>query len=145
MTNKEEQRRIASNIRKMREIRGYDQDYMAKQLGIKQNTYSRIETGEIKLTAERLEKIADVFSTTIEAIKSADFERMVFHIQHKEGYSGNISIYNAVGETLREFERMFGKIFEKALEKYAQPYKDQIERLEDEVRFLRKLVEDNKK
>lgn len=34
---------VASNIRKIRELRNYTQDYLAAKLGISQNAYSKIE------------------------------------------------------------------------------------------------------
>ena len=131
-----EKNRILRNIKKMRELRGYKQLHVANQLGVVQTTYSKIENGEIELSDEYFEKIAVALDTTTEAIENADLERMVFHIQHQEGHSGSISIYNAVDETLKGFE--------KAFEKYTQPYKDQIKRLEEEVIFLRKLGEGKK-
>ncbi|HFA50980.1 MAG TPA: XRE family transcriptional regulator [Bacteroidetes bacterium] len=126
---KEEQRRIARNIKKMRDIRGYDQHHMAEQLGVAQNTYSRIEKGESTLTEDRLLKIADILGTTISAIKGFD-EKVVFNIQHQQGHSiGHIYIYNAVDEII------------KALENYVQPFKDKMQQLEKEVSLLRKAVE----
>ncbi|MCB0482694.1 MAG: helix-turn-helix transcriptional regulator [Flavobacteriales bacterium] len=52
-------------IRKIRELRGYSQDYMAVQLGISCKRYSRIECGETKITLERLEQICGIFNITL--------------------------------------------------------------------------------
>jgi transcriptional regulator with XRE-family HTH domain len=46
-------------IRIIREVRGFSQEYMADKLGIKQNTFSKIELNQQKLTANLLQKIAD--------------------------------------------------------------------------------------
>jgi transcriptional regulator with XRE-family HTH domain len=51
---------ITQKIRRLRELRNYRQEYMAEQLGISQNAYSRLENGETKLDVERLRKIAEV-------------------------------------------------------------------------------------
>lgn len=51
-------------IRMIRELRNYSQEYMADRLGIKQNSYSKIETNQTKLTAEMLQKIADVLQVS---------------------------------------------------------------------------------
>lgn len=125
---KEEQIRIAHNIKKMREVRGYDQQYMADQLGIKQNTYSRIEKGESTLTEERIEQLAKALQTTAEAIKKADVERMVFHIQHQEGHSGNISIYNAADEIVKAFNAI------------TQPINEELKQMKEEMKSLKKEV-----
>lgn len=47
-------------IRKIRLEKGYSQEYMAECLKISQNTYSRIEAGEIKLFVNRLIIIASI-------------------------------------------------------------------------------------
>lgn len=49
-----------TKIRMVRELRGYSQEYMSERLGIAQNTYSKIETNQSKLSAENMKKIADV-------------------------------------------------------------------------------------
>lgn len=45
-------------IKMIRELRGFSQEHMANKLDIAQNTYSRIEKNQTKLTAEVLEKIS---------------------------------------------------------------------------------------
>ncbi len=47
-------------IRRLREQKGYSQDYMALRLGMSQNNYSKLELGKNKLTVEQLERIAAV-------------------------------------------------------------------------------------
>src|ERR1700761_7184725 len=54
------ERKVASNIRKIREYRNYTQEYLAARLNISQNAYSKIELGYTKITVERLFQIADV-------------------------------------------------------------------------------------
>jgi transcriptional regulator with XRE-family HTH domain len=47
-----------AKIKMIRELRGFSQEYMAGKLGIAQNTYSKIETNQSKLSAEMLENVA---------------------------------------------------------------------------------------
>jgi transcriptional regulator with XRE-family HTH domain len=56
---------VAGNIRKIREIRNYTQDYLAAKLGISQNAYSKIELGYSKLTLERLFQISAILEVEI--------------------------------------------------------------------------------
>lgn len=49
---------VAGNIRKLREFRDYTQDYLASQLKISQNAYSKLELGYCKISLERLYAIA---------------------------------------------------------------------------------------
>jgi len=45
------------NIRKIREIKGYSQDYMAIELEVSSKSYSRIECGKTGLSISRLKKL----------------------------------------------------------------------------------------
>ncbi|MFO0359945.1 MAG: helix-turn-helix domain-containing protein [Flavobacteriales bacterium] len=51
---------IHLRIRSIRTELGYSQEFVASQIGISQNAYSRIELGLAKLSIERMLKIADV-------------------------------------------------------------------------------------
>jgi transcriptional regulator with XRE-family HTH domain len=51
---------IGEKIRKIRNIRGYSQEYMGSRLNMSQNNYSRIELDQINLTLKTLSDIADV-------------------------------------------------------------------------------------
>lgn len=51
-------------IKMIRELRNFSQEYVADQLGIKQNSYSKIETNQTKLTAEMLQKLANVLQVS---------------------------------------------------------------------------------
>lgn len=53
-------KKVAQNIRKIREYRNYTQEYLAAKLRISQNAYSKIELGHTKITVDRLFRIADV-------------------------------------------------------------------------------------
>ena len=56
---------VATNIRKIREYRGYPQEYLAMKLGISQNAYSKIELAYTKLTVERLLEITSILEIDI--------------------------------------------------------------------------------
>lgn len=51
-------------IRMIRELRNFSQEYVAENLGIKQNSYSKIENNQTKLTAEMLQKISVFFGVS---------------------------------------------------------------------------------
>lgn len=56
---------VARNIRKIREYRGYPQEYLAMKLGISQNAYSKIELAYTRLTVERLLEITSILEIDI--------------------------------------------------------------------------------
>jgi transcriptional regulator with XRE-family HTH domain len=49
---------IGFNIKRLRDQKGYSQEFMASQLDITQASYARIESQKIKLSIDRLQKIA---------------------------------------------------------------------------------------
>lgn len=51
-------------IRLIREVRGFSQENIAARLGMAQNTYSKIENNQTKLTADMLGKIAEVLEVS---------------------------------------------------------------------------------
>lgn len=48
----------------IRELRNLSQEHVASKLGIRQNTYSKIENNQTKLTAEMLQKISEVLEVS---------------------------------------------------------------------------------
>jgi len=61
-------KRIASNLRDARLMRNYSQEYMALQLKISQNAYSKMEMGRTLITVETVFKIADILEVDIHTL-----------------------------------------------------------------------------
>lgn len=59
-----------SEVKKMRLINGYTQEFVAKELGIAQNVYSHKEGGRVKFTIKEAIKLAKFYSTTVEELFS---------------------------------------------------------------------------
>jgi transcriptional regulator with XRE-family HTH domain len=59
-------------IRIARLLRGYSQDNVAHELGIKQQTYQLLENGESHLSQERFEKICSILKMDVEFVKILD-------------------------------------------------------------------------
>lgn len=64
--------KIAKNIRSLRELKGYTQEYVANELGMEQPGYSLIENGKKSITFEIAQKIAVILDTTLEALQKFD-------------------------------------------------------------------------
>jgi len=56
------------NIKAIRELKNYTQDYVAGQLQVSVPTYSNIETGKTEVTLSRLQQIAEVFEVYFQQI-----------------------------------------------------------------------------
>jgi len=111
---------IGTNIRKVRELKGYSQEYMAQTLEISQKQYSRIEKNETELTLTKLEAIGKVLEVTSQQLLGFD-EKFIF--QNCENAFGNNQNYYAYSGKERE-------LFEK-----------RIVHLEGEILFLRNQIE----
>ena len=68
---------IGAKIRKIRELKGFTQQYMADQLMMSQNNYSKTELGLVRVPADRLQKIATILGITSEKLLTFD-ENQVF-------------------------------------------------------------------
>jgi transcriptional regulator with XRE-family HTH domain len=55
-----------NKLKKYRELRNYSQEYLANQLGISQNAYSKVESNQTKLTVSRLKMIASILDVSEE-------------------------------------------------------------------------------
>lgn len=60
------------NIKAIRELKNYTQDYVAGQLQVSIPTYSNIETGKTEVTLTRLQQIAKVFEVDYQQILNLD-------------------------------------------------------------------------
>ena len=64
---KEEKKNLFSvRLKELRLQRGFSQEELAEQIGIKQNSYSDWENGKCKPNYEKLEKIADFFGVSLD-------------------------------------------------------------------------------
>ncbi len=111
---------IGTNVRKIRELKGFSQDYMASQLKISQRQYCRIEKDETELTLSKLESIGNILEVSSQQLLGFD-EKFIF--QNCENAFGTNQNYYAYSEKERE-------LFEK-----------RIAHLEGEILFLRNQLE----
>jgi transcriptional regulator with XRE-family HTH domain len=56
---------IGDKIRKVRELKGLKQEYVANQLGMSVTAYENIESDDSSLTFDRLEQIAAVLEVPV--------------------------------------------------------------------------------
>lgn len=118
---------LPENILKIRLLLGIKQDVVAKALGIKQSTYSKMETGMIKIGEEKLAEIADALGVSEEVIKDLDKHLVFIHnIETQNG--GNLQQQVNYYASMNEMERTH--------------YEARIKQLEDENKFLKKLIEE---
>lgn len=54
-------KQVSKNIAKKRRLLGWTQAHLAERIAVEKETVSRMETGKIALTLDRLEQCADLF------------------------------------------------------------------------------------
>ena len=59
---------LANNIKKIREGKGFLQKQVATHINVDKSTYSKIEKGTREITVKELQKIAELFSISIDQI-----------------------------------------------------------------------------
>ena len=113
--------KVGENLRKIRELKGYSQEYMAKTLDTSQRNYSRIEKNEVELTLNKLSKISSILKVTPQQIMGFD-DQIIFNNQGAAYGATNQTNYNFSDEERKQ-------------------YLSQIDHLKGEVLFLRNQLE----
>ena len=111
-------------LRVYREFRNYSQEYIAEKLGITQNAYSRIETNQTRITAERLRQVADILSVPLTCLLS-DMEPEL-NLTNSSNGSNDKHMHDMMEHTTRLYDQIIKTKDEK------------IVALEDEINNLRK-------
>lgn len=68
---------IKNNIKNIRELKNYTQQYMADQLGITQAGYSKIEIGTTSISYSKLMEISTVLKVSVEDIINFDHQKYI--------------------------------------------------------------------
>jgi len=112
------------NIRRLRDILGIKQDAIASALDMTQQNFSNLEQRS-EIDNKTLEKIAQIMKIPVEAIKNFNEDGVINIISSSFDNSGSI-IYNPTFNSL-----------EKVIELYEKNLKDK----DEEIAFLRNLLE----
>jgi len=108
---------IGTRIRKIREEQGIKQEYIANEMGITQSSYGRIEKDDNRLTATKLIQISEILNVSISAL----FGEKATNVIH-ENTGDNAQAH--IGTVIHN--------------------KEHIESLKEEIKFLRKMLEDRR-
>ncbi|MDQ1097704.1 MULTISPECIES: helix-turn-helix domain-containing protein [Chryseobacterium] len=94
---------IGFNIRKIRESKGFSQEYMANVLDISQASYARLENEDTKVTVDRLHKIAEILETSI--IDFFDTDKITIQNQNNYDHSNGV-VQNMTVESKEVYEKL---------------------------------------
>jgi|SRR5690625_175725 len=85
---------LGEKIRKIRELKGYSQQYVASQLNISQRAYSKLEREEIKLDWDRIYQISKILE--IEPVDLISFDdSFIFNNCQQSGKMNTINNFPA--------------------------------------------------
>ena len=93
--------KVGDNIKKLRELRNYTQQYMADQLEISLSGYGKIERNETDVSLGRLQQIADILGVDIHGILRFD-DKHIFNLSNNEVANGQVNNYYSGREELLE-------------------------------------------
>jgi transcriptional regulator with XRE-family HTH domain len=111
---------IGQKIKKLRELKNLTQEYMADELGMKnQSSYSKLESGKTDIPYSRLEQISNLLGLNPEDVIMCN-EHIVFNVMNNK--KGNGLVINQISKN------------EKKL------YDDYIEALKREITYLRSML-----
>lgn len=119
---------IGRKISRLRELRGIKQEALAAELGISQQTVSRLEASET-VEEEMLEKVAKVLGIPAEAIKNFNEEAVI----------------NIIAETVNNHDQAASVFFYPSfnpLDKVVELYERLVQAEKEKVEMLEKLLKD---
>ena len=82
---------IGTNIKNIRELKNFSQEYVANEIEVSQSTYSRIENGTAPIKIDILQRIAEVLEVDLSTLLSTT---NIFNVNfnaavHQSGYNIN--------------------------------------------------------
>ena len=84
---------IGEKIRRVRESKDFSQEYIATNLNISSQAYSKIERGETKMDLDRLQKIADILEVGVVDIMSVEEKSNGWITNYNTHQGGNCNFY----------------------------------------------------
>lgn len=116
-------------MRILREANDYSQEYVASILEIEQNTYSKLESGQIRLTVERMKKLAELYHVNPDCFLSDELPVINYNSgTHSKGVIHSVT-YNENKDSEAQKE-----LYEKLITEKDQ----QIKHLQEELTELKK-------
>lgn len=117
--------KIIEKIAEMRTKKGFSYENVAQDLDLSTSAYRKIETGETKLTVERLKQLSKVLETPLEDFLEIEIQKNFNQENH--GNSKGVQGFN---------ENMFND-YKKISSKMHRNYEIQIEELKKEINRLK--------
>ena len=128
-----------NKLRLLREFRNYSQDYVAKKLGITQNTYSRGENNQTRITTERLHQIAQILNVPVDELVSN--EELVIQSRHSQPDNQPVALNQEHWKELLENTRQLYKDIISGTHDRIALLESEIQELQEEKNRMLQLIE----
>jgi transcriptional regulator with XRE-family HTH domain len=106
-------------IKKLRELRGYCQVYMAKKLGISQEQYSYLETKQKLIPGEQIKSIAALLAVKEDVLKTFD-PQTILESTGNEKSQGYVNIQNLIIESHENERKLYVELIARLKEELAE-------------------------
>ena len=126
-------------MRVLREANGYTQEYIASELGINQNTYSKLESGQTRLTVDRVKKLAELYNVSPEYFLSEEAPIINYNTGARSKAIINTQNYHDSHD-----QRSVHKLYEKLLldkDQTIEFLKAEINEMREERRQMKELID----
>ncbi len=100
---------LGTNIRKLRELRGYTQQNLADEINISQKSLSRIENGTISPTFSTLSKISNVLNLKLHELLNFN-DHFIFNSYTLNQQGGEYFAYN--NTEIKQIENLYNKLLD---------------------------------
>lgn len=121
--------KVGEKIRKVRNLKGISQEYLAQKMNISQVSIAKIERDEMSLSLNKLEQIANILEVSVEEILKFD-DAKIFKLNFKDNTtnSGNAYAYAYFNENFEKERQLYERMLsERDLE--IEALKKQVEKL----------------
>ncbi len=123
-------RKVGERIKHIREERNFSQQFLATKLNISQKAYSKIETGETRLSVDNLLKIAEVLETSLNNILETDGNAVY----------NNFSTHNGEGIVIHKTTSdKIGELYEKIIKTKDEELQRLVKQNESFLRTIEEL------
>ena len=129
-------KKLGQNIRKLRELRNFTQQYMAEKLEMTQGNYARIENEEIHLSDDRLQKISGLLGYSTEFIIQFDVEKIHDMVSEKKDPSKDVFSFQISPELKQLYESRIN-----SLESYVHELKTELRAFKDQQHQAAQLAQ----
>lgn len=125
-----EMEKIIEKIAQQRSKKGYTFENMAHELDITPAAYRKIETGETKLSVERLMKISEILGEDLSNLLDIKNKNTIHSLSNEGNGNGYVEIINNdYKDIIKDIKETYDKLI--------QSKDDQIVMLKEQISFLK--------